>query len=211
MIESINPFSPLIFKAHYSGFSELHLQAAAEILSMSTGETMLETGAARSSVSNQALPPHHHQMFADFFNWQDTIAQKIIKDHLMLSQQYDYVVGNSWVNLHGNTGKTVAHCHGLAALSTVAYIRLPDNSGLTEFKDPWFDLKSLHERSDSDVGLKEWASVNAIEGDVLFFPGWLQHRSQPSNSSNNRWILSSNYINFRMLDSLNLGNVLSLN
>lgn len=210
MIEILNPFPPLIFKEKFS-FKEHHLAAAQEIMSLTAnaGINSLESGQARSSVANQRHAPHCHPAFDDFFQWQNTIADKIIKTHLSLSQTFDYVVGNSWVNVHKLGGKTESHCHGLSALSSVAYIKLPANSGFTEFKDPLFDLRSLHERSDGDQGLKQWCEIPVEEGDVLFFPGWLQHRSQENSTDTERWILSSNYVNFRFLESLSLGSVLN--
>lgn len=210
MIELINPFSPLVFKEHFV-FKEHHLIAAKEIMSLAAnrGSNHLEVGQAKSSVSNQNLPPHLHPAFEDFFHWQNEVADNIIKQHLMLSKNFDYIVGNSWVNVHGFSGKTQPHSHGLSALSTVAYIKLPYNSGYTEFKDPLYDLKSIHERSDNDLELKQWNEVPVLEGDVLFFPGWLQHQSQENKTNDERWILSSNYINFRLLESMNLGNLLN--
>lgn len=212
MIETVNPFPPLIFKGHFD-FKQKHIEAAEEILSsaLDNGANYLESGEARSSVSNQHTPPHCHPAFEDYFLWQNNQAEQIIKNQYKLAENLNYIVGNSWVNVHERTGKTKPHSHGLAALSTVAYIKLPANSGYTEFKDPHFDLRSLHERSDGDQGLLEWAPVPVVSGDVLFFPGWMQHRSQENTVNHSRWILSSNYINFRLLETYSLGNVLNLN
>jgi len=209
MIETVNPFPPLIFKSKFK-FTESHLLSAKEILSGTSdqGKNFLEAGNASSSVANQFNAPHQHSVFADFFQWQNSVANEIILNHYKLSGSVEYIVGNSWVNVHKDGGKTLAHNHGLSALSAVAYIKLPTNSGYTEFKDPFYDLRSLHERSDGDTGLSEWASMPVEEGDVLFFPGWLQHRSQESKSLEERWILSSNYINFKFLELRTLGSVL---
>ena len=210
MLENINPFPPLIFKEHFR-FNSVHLSAATEILALADnqGKIFLEKGNAASSVSNQQLPPHRHPAFQDYFSWEQNIAEKIILEIYKLSSNVDYVVGNSWVNCHGNNGQTLEHCHGLSSLSCVAYLKLPENSGFTEFKDPHYGFRSLHERSDDDADLKEWSAVPVIEGDVLFFPGWIQHRSQPNESAQDRWIISSNYVNFSLLQNLKFGNLWS--
>ena len=39
-----------------------------------------------------------------------------------------------------------------------------------------------------------WKKVEAKTGDVLIFPGWIKHRTQPNESDENRWVLTSNYI-----------------
>lgn len=206
----VNPYPPLVFKDSFE-FKDSHLSAAKEILSYAKhqGINYLEQGNARSSVSNQQLPPHKHPAFQDYFEWQNQVAEKIILEMYKLSKSFEYVVGNSWVNLHQEHGVTLEHAHGLSALSCVAYISLPFKSGYTEFKDPHYDLRSLHERSDNDAGLREWCEVPAQPGDVLFFPGWLQHRSQPNFSLEDRWILSSNYVNFTSLEALQFKNLWS--
>jgi uncharacterized protein (TIGR02466 family) len=206
-MQIVNPFPPLVFKHHYSNFSDQHIAACEQILSTATSQSYLETGAAFSTLSNQTTCPHRHPVFQDFFKWQQSVVEDIILNQLKLTNAYDYVVGNSWANVHHNTGETKPHAHGLSALSCVAYLNLPENSGFTEFKDPHYDLRSLHERSDSDAGLTEWCAVNASAGDVLFFPGWLQHRSQVNSSSYPRWIVSSNYVSFQNLDSIKFGNL----
>lgn len=207
MLENINPFPPLIFKEHFQ-FNSIHLEAATEVLELADnlGKIFLEVGDATSSVSNQNLPPHLHPSFYDYFSWQQEVAQKIILEIYKLSNTVDYVIGNSWVNRHGNNGQTIEHCHGLSSLSCVAYLKLPENSGFTEFKDPHYGFRSLHERSDRDAELNEWCEIPVIEGDVLFFPGWMQHRSQPNHSNYPRWIISSNYVNFSLLQNLKFGN-----
>jgi uncharacterized protein (TIGR02466 family) len=208
-MQIINPFPPLVFKHRYPDFNSNHVDACEEMLSAAPSQSYLETGAAFSTLSNQTLNPHHHPAFQDFFNWQQSVAQDIILNQLKLTNVYEYVVGNSWANVHYNSGETLPHSHGLSALSCVAYITLPVNGGFTEFKDPHYDLRSLHERSDKDEDLNEWCKVDAIAGDVLFFPGWLQHRSQPNDSSVPRWIISSNYVSFQNLPSIKLGNLWS--
>lgn len=193
----VNPFPAIIFKETFQ-FNDTHLAAAKDIIHMSDASknSHLEKGNARSSIANQDLAPHGHPAFEDFFTWMHPVADDIIKNKFHLSGYYNYYVGNSWINVHGLDGKTVEHNHGMSVLSIVAYIKVPENSGFTEFKDPYYNFKSLHEQDDSL--LKEWFSVPIKAGDVLFFPGWLPHRSQPNKNINERWILSANFINFVM-------------
>lgn len=201
-MQVVNPFPPLVFKHHYSEFNTEHIEACKEMLSTTTSQSYLESGTAFTTLSNQTLSPHTHPIFQKFYQWQQTVAEDIILNQLKLTNTFDYVVGNSWANVHYNSGETNSHSHGLSALSCVAYLTLPVDSGFTEFKDPHYDLRSLHERSDEDSGLREWCSVDAIAGDVLFFPGWLQHKSQPNRTTHPRWIVSSNYVSFQNLNSM---------
>lgn len=203
----IHPFPPVIFKENFQ-FKDVHLRCAREILSGSQYSSHLEKGNAQSSISNQNTAPHVMVEFEDFFSWLTPVATDIITNKLKLSERYSYYVGNSWVNVHRLNGLTVEHNHGLSALSIVAYLKLPENSGYTEFKDPYFNFRSLHEQN--DLLLKEWFSVPVIEGDVLFFPGWLPHRSGPNNNIKERWVLSANFINFTLTEPYTLQNFIKL-
>jgi uncharacterized protein (TIGR02466 family) len=105
----------------------------------------------------------------------------------------------SWCNVHLNGGYTKAHCHGTSTLSMVAYIELPVDSGYLQVKDPWYDLKNILEKNNGDTDEEQWAVVPAITGDVIFFPGWLQHRTQPNTTDRERWVISTNYTNHQYL------------
>lgn len=209
-MNEINPFPPLIFKEKFGDFDHTHIIAASEILdqSISIGNSYLEKKNAFSSIGNQTNPPHLHPVFSSFFSWLQQRAENILHHQYNLSDRYSYYIGNSWVNLHRFNGQTIEHNHGLSALSCVAYLTMPNDSGYTEFKDPYYNLRSLHEQNDSH--LKEWFPIIVEPGDVLFFPGWLLHRSQTSNSYNDRWVLSANFINFLPAHIIKIGEVVNL-
>ncbi len=206
MLIEINPHPPLIFKESFT-FFESHLEAAKLIIDNSHGNSHIETGSARSSVGNQQSAPHLHPSFKDFFEWQDSVAKVIILEKFKLAKDLDYSVGNSWVNQHGKGGQTLAHSHGTSVLSCVGYISAEEGTGYIEFKDPYYDFRFLHERNDQDLELSEWSVVKIKTGDVLFFPGWMQHRSQINSIDKERWIVSSNYTNFVLKRHLTLGNI----
>lgn len=205
-LEEINPHEALIFKSNFN-FDSKHLSAAKQILQESISNSHLEKGDAYSSVGNQRNPPHNHCDFNDYFQWQNRLAEDIIINKYKLAKDLEYSIGNSWVNVHKNSGETLAHSHGISVLSCVGYISADENTGFIEFKDPYYDFRCLHERSDLDKGLKEWSPVRIKTGDVLFFPGWMQHRSQINFSDNDRWVVSSNYINFVLKRPLTLANI----
>lgn len=197
MIEAINPFPPLVYKAHFEGFNQTHIDAAKSILDQAPmqGTLSLEEGDARSSVYNQQLPPHGHPAFREFYQWQHQIAQYVLFEKFKLMPSTPFWISNSWVNRHGKGGTTLAHSHGMCALSIAAYLQMPDNGGYIEFKDPHFDIRSVHTYNNEEKSLFEWRDVPAVTGDVLFFPGWIQHQTQPNQSEQDRWVLTTNYVN----------------
>jgi hypothetical protein len=195
--QAINPYPPLVYKAHYSGFTDAHINAAREIMADAKqgGELELEIGQAWSSVTNQKTPPHSHPTFKDFFVWQHEIATEILFGELLLESYMPYWVTNSWVNLHKKGGFTYPHAHGMCSLSIAAYLQLPEDGGFIEFKDPHFDLRSIQRKNTSPGSLEEYQPVAAVTGDVLFFPGWLQHKTQKNLSDQDRWVITTNYSN----------------
>lgn len=207
-VEAINPYPPLIYGGHYD-FTQAQLEAADEILQASKNITShLELGNAVSSVAAQSVAPHRHEIFRDFFIWALHTGQQVL-GLLNVSQPELFYIGNSWINRHGYGGMTLPHNHGYSGLSMVAYLNLPTNSGFTEFKDPHYDLKSLTEHSNELHTLKEFYPIRVRQNDVLFFPGWLTHRSGINSSHSDRIILSANFINFTHKTPLTLGDVYS--
>lgn len=207
-MEHINPFPPLIFKENYEFFNNEHLSVVENILNNSNLNSHLESGNAKSSISNQLDAPHLLPEFKDFFDWLTKLGNEVIISNLNLSSHFSYFIGNSWVNRHGLGGRTLPHNHGLSVLSCVIYLKLPENSGYTEFQDTYFHCRSLHEQDDSL--LKEWHEVKVKTNDILLFPGWLNHRSQPNKNIEDRYIISANFINFTHIPSINVGNLINL-
>jgi hypothetical protein len=197
MLDAINPYPPFLFKAHFDGFTQAHLDEARRILAAAEddGYLPLEQGDAKSTVSNQITPPHLSPVFKDFFDWQHALANEVLFGKFKLLETLPYWISNTWLNVHKHGGQTGAHAHGMCSLSIAAYLTFPENSGFIEFKDPHFDLRSLHRRNEDEDSLLEWCSVPAVAGDVLFFPGWIQHRTQASQTDEERWVLTTNYVN----------------
>jgi uncharacterized protein (TIGR02466 family) len=199
----INPFPPIVFHDHFK-FSDEHRAAAYEMLHAATESiTDLEEGDAQSTVGDQNNTPHRHPAFLDFFSWLEEKSNNIV-EQWKLDATNNFYVGNSWINRHGVNGATIPHNHGFSLISCVAYISLPQGSGFTQFKDPHYDFKNLHETSSS---LQEYYSVPVKQGDILFFPGWLTHRSEKSNSIEDRLVLSANFVNFTHTKFFTLGNI----
>lgn len=190
-ISPVFPFPPVIFRDRFE-FTDKHFAAACQMLQVTTDSvTDLEVGDAQSTVANQNHAPHRHNDFLDFFSWLEEKSNLII-GQWKLDTSNQFYVGNSWINRHGPTGETIPHNHGFSTLSCVAYISLPPGSGYTQFQDPHYNFKNLHEASN----LQEYHSVPVQQGDILFFPGWLMHRSEKNASASDRVVLSANFINF---------------
>lgn len=191
----VTPFEPLIIKAHYDGFDFSKLEPLCDnLIKTSSGKVHLETGDASSSASNMNIQPHGMREFQNYYKWLDSIAQHIILNEWDLYNKHEYFISNSWVNFHGNGGVTEKHHHGATVLTTAAYLNMPDNGGFIQFRDPLEYHKGFYMKNYDDE-MFGWKTIPAVTGDVLFFPGYLRHRTQPNKNTNEkRWVLTTNYM-----------------
>jgi uncharacterized protein (TIGR02466 family) len=187
----VTPFEPLIIKVNYDGFNFKELEPICnELIKTTPIKVHLEEGDASSSASNPNMP-HHMQEFSNFYKWLYPIVMHVLKEEWGGVKQFEYGITNSWVNYHNNGGYTIPHHHGPASLVAATYLNLPENGGFIQFKDPLEYHKGfLTKETDAEAGT--WKSVKAKTGDVLLFPGWIRHRTEPNNSNIKRWVLTTN-------------------
>jgi len=110
------------------------------------------------------IHPHTMDEFKPFYDW------------LSISMGNEFFIGNSWVNVHHPGGSTIAHDHPNVSMVSAAYLSIPNNSGYFEYKDV------------------TWKELPTVSGDVIIFPGWIEHRTQINNSSEDRWVITTNFI-----------------
>jgi uncharacterized protein (TIGR02466 family) len=191
----VTPFEPLIIKAHYDGFDWNKLEPVVESLIKKTKiKVNLESGDAASSASLPYPQPHNVKELQDFYKWLDPIVQHILLNEWDLYTGHKYQISNSWVNFHGKGGVTEKHHHGATVLTTAAYLQMPEDGGYIEFRDPLEYHKGFYMKNYDDE-MFGWKRIPAVTGDVLFFPGYLRHRTQPNNNqSMKRWVLTTNYL-----------------
>ena len=193
-IKDVTPFDPLVLKVHYDGFDWKKLEPVCEEIMKSVKmQVHLETGDAKSSAPNQQTPPHKRKEFADFYKFIEPISQKILKKYWGFFENGRYAISNSWINYHGKGGATAIHHHGPAALTMAAYLNLPKDGGYIQFKDP-LEYHKGHFLKNIDEELYDWKTLKAETGDVIIFPGWIRHRTEPNKSDEKRWVLTTNYM-----------------
>tara|TARA_B100001996_G_C18350332_1_gene473718 strand:- start:158 stop:631 length:474 start_codon:yes stop_codon:yes gene_type:complete len=104
----------------------------------------------------------------------------------------------SWINVHPQGAYTEAHNHYGSFIAVAAYLHVPKNGGNLLVKNPLTSYKfgdPIHRQYFSEDegrdGL-EWSQIEVTTGDVLFFPGWLTHKTQKNMSKENRFVMSWN-------------------
>ena len=104
----------------------------------------------------------------------------------------------SWINVHPQGAYTDEHMHHGVLMAVAAYLHVPKNGGNLLVKNPLTPYKFSEPThrdyfSDhiSESGL-EWTPIKVETGDVLFFPGWLQHKTEKNMSKEFRFVMSWN-------------------
>lgn len=150
--------------------------------------SVLETGSAISTVYNQQQAPHKWEILEDFLLW---LQPKLID----IGREWGYPNGmpypvRSWVNVHKRSGTTREHYHNGSPFVVSCYLKMPSGSGLFEYRDP---LEYHRWGMPGEPQNTLWTPVEIETNDILVFPGWLKHRTQPSITNEDRVCLTFNY------------------
>ena len=203
MTEVFNPpsaaqvFPNLIFRDHYSGFKpELLVPVCEGLIRGTRMNAYLEEGDANSSVMNTRAMPHTLAVFKPFYDWLWPRVEHIIYNEWNLDPNTKYWINDSWVNRHGPGGQTAAHTHGHAVMAISAYIQVPELSGNLEMLDPLEMMWRMYYRKHRPDAFTQ---VKITQGDVVFFPGWVEHKTQISRAEQglDRWVLTTNIFSHR--------------
>ncbi len=110
---------------------------------------------------------------------------------------------SAWANSHkfGQITGEHSHCGGAvrAHISAAYYFKKPALSGNIEFVDPLeyiHKMTPIHEYSEyTPVGISNmYKEVEAEQFDLVLFPSWLKHRTQVSQSNDERVCVSMNFV-----------------
>ena len=100
-------------------------------------------------------------------------------------------VAESWINVHRKGGWTEAHHHQNACIAIAAYLEVPENSGNLLIENPLRPYKCSEPIAQNSTDLI-WGTIEVETNDVLFFPGWLTHKTELNSTDNPRYVLSTN-------------------
>jgi len=132
--------------------------------------------------------PHAWPEFFDYVEWLKPKVEFVWARWGLLPQR-KFVTG-SWFNLHTKGSYTKEHYHHSTHIVVTAYLKCPPDSGCIQFRTP-YELQKLSEPvATPDAGL--WEDCLVETNDVIFFPGWIRHRTQVSQSDDPRIVLTMN-------------------
>ena len=99
----------------------------------------------------------------------------------------------SWVNVNkkGNSNRRHSHFTSDTLISGVYYVKVPKDSGRIRFYDPRGELihKALDWRYYNGY---EYHYIEPKEGQMIFFPCWLEHDVEPNKTDDERISIAFN-------------------
>ena len=183
-------FPNLVWRSRYEWDLGSMLPVCNRLINGSTIKTALGQGDTGSSVNNKHEQPHTSVEFQDYYNWLSGELDTILfKKWSMMDIQFGCL--SSWVNYQDYGSLTESHIHRGVPLTTIAYMNVPNNSGYLELADP---LESFWRLQPKKSVSKGWYKIPISSGDVIMFPGWIEHRTEKHTGTKGqlRWALVSN-------------------
>jgi len=106
--------------------------------------------------------------------------------------EYDFYITNSWLNGFRQHEVIGRHFHANCIISGVFYIKNATNCKIN-FYDPANTKRELQmNRKNFTPYNTMLASMVVEDGDVILFPGWLEHSTTPNNNTTDRISLAFN-------------------
>jgi len=206
-LESCNPW-PVIFRTKYDFDFENKLKgkvidslkASDQFIKSMNVPTLEKNGGVTSVVLSQDPKysnPHEWPEFAEFKEFVMRSTFEVLRKW-NCDPSVQKAILKSWINVHPQGAYTDEHMHHGVLMAVAAYLHVPKNGGNLLVKNPLTPYKFSEPThrdyfSDhiSESGL-EWTPIKVETGDVLFFPGWLQHKTEKNMSKEFRFVMSWN-------------------
>ena len=209
-LQICDPF-PIIFKKTFDfGFDENPLRKKCldyldlgntfinrtKIITSEIKGGITTAGLEKTRYSNET-PPHNWEEFESFKNFVYDTTEEISKIWC-LNENVDKIIARSWMNTNTKNSFVSEHAHHGSLMVVTSYLEVPENSGKLLVKNPYNPYKfsePVHPYYYSDEGGEdglEWRSIDVKTNDVLFFPGWLLHKTEPNLTNNDRHVMTWN-------------------
>ena len=139
------------------------------------------------------IPPHKWPELDHFVKtWMPMQCRKLWKEWNMSPLAIPYI-SESWTNEHSRGSFTEGHHHHNCQMALSCYLEVPENSGRLMIKDPMIAYGHSRPLNYNHEPLgKDWRYIDVETNDVLFFPGFIDHQTERSESDDKRYIMSIN-------------------
>ena len=200
MVVPIHLNNPIVWKCQYKDFDTSFVECADKLFEQGALlPNPLEVGKSKStapiSINKPENQPHNlkDNFMKNFLNWINPRVREVM-NRWTYHPDLPFYIERSWFNEHNKTGETLEHTHGATPIVVSCYVRKDhQDSGNIMFRDPMFQTRA-HE--DNLQAHYPWRIIPVEQNDILIFPGWLEHKTEPSKAIGRRICLTLNY-NFK--------------
>lgn len=112
---------------------------------------------------------------------------------LKVNKNLSLVQDSSWISLYPPNAYLDLHAHDKVGIATVFYLQKPLNSGNLILKNNFNIWSHYKQHNDIEVVNNEELVFEVEEGDIVMFPGFLLHGTQPNLSNDNRIIIGCDF------------------
>ena len=197
-MSSVNIFPTKIYHVSSDIDCQQMLNAVKDILASSYSNTetnnqvsMRGDGLCSYNVSRKL---HHQNEFQTLIQFIEAHATTYWKDLGYMSAQRP-VVFEMWTNVYKKNSFIDMHSHSPVQMTASFYLQQPAAGGNMALEHPMLQLMK-HQPYDHDMiryHSEFWEHDVAIKtGDLVLFPGYLNHRTRPNQSDQNRIIIGAN-------------------
>ena len=182
----------IIFKYNYKpGFNVDKFKEHIELHGNKSEHTISEADGGITTAGNKDNP-HFWPSMVPFINWLEPKIEIALNEW---DVAYDtYFISKSWANLHTKGGYTKPHEHGTGSVVVSIYVKQPANGGNILFENFMRDKWIAYTREDKHNNIHDyWREIAVNTNDVLLFPGWITHKTQSSNTDEDRIVFTINY------------------
>jgi hypothetical protein len=188
-MEKIELFNNSIYKTSYN-FDFKMLQPIFEKMVDLKKQDHLEEGNTLTSWYSKVTPIDLDEL-NNFYEFITPIFNDVLINKWGYPKENDYLISNAWVSKYGKGGYIKPHAHDDITAVICAYIKIPKDTSNTMFRDPYYETKQ-HMSTKDDRWL--WNEIKCTDNDVLIFQGGIVHKTEPNQSNENRWIMTTNII-----------------
>ena len=111
---------------------------------------------------------------------------------LNIDSRLEPVIDECWSNIHYRGSSTEYHSHSLMPVVATFYVKATPNCGELVLINP-MEYGLTHIPYDVPIEQKTETKLEVLSGDLVLFPGWIRHRTEPNFSDNDRIVMSYNF------------------
>lgn len=138
---------------------------------------------------------HSHLHTEPFTEKLNSIITNHVKNYwkiLNVDNRLEPIVDECWSNIHYQGSSTEYHSHSLMPIVATFYVKAAPNCGELVLINP-MEYSLTHIPYSVPIEQKTESKLEVLSGDLVLFPGWIRHRTEPNYSNDDRIVMSYNF------------------